>query len=60
MNQEAEVFRRLKPVERMRMTASLYHQAQEWKRAAIKAQHPDWPEERVAALLREVFLHGPA
>lgn len=57
---DAEIIRRLTPVERLRMTAQLYHQARDWKRAAIKAQHPDWPEEQVEALLRKVFLHGPA
>ncbi len=57
---ETAIFRRMSPVERLRMTAKLYHQARDWKRAAIKMQHPDWSDERVAAQLREVFLHGPA
>jgi hypothetical protein len=34
----------------------LYWSARKMKAAGLRAQHPDWPEERVCAEVRQIFL----
>jgi hypothetical protein len=29
-----------------------------WKLAALRAQHPDWSEQRLCAELARIYLHG--
>lgn len=55
---EAAIFRRMSPVERLRLTAQLRVGVLAWKRAALKAQHPEWTEKQIDSRLRELFLYG--
>jgi hypothetical protein len=49
------VFRRMTPEQRWRAAHSLYWTMRRHKTAFIQSQHPDWPQERVAAEVREIF-----
>jgi hypothetical protein len=43
---------------RLRLAEQLYWSARKMKAAGLRSQHPDWPEERVDAEVRRIFLHG--
>jgi hypothetical protein len=49
------VFRRMTPEQRWRAAHQLYWTMRRHKTAFIQNQHPDWPEERVEAEVREIF-----
>ena len=55
---EIAAFRRMTPADKIRLTASLYNQAKQWKRAALHAQHPEWTHDQIEACVRELFLRG--
>jgi hypothetical protein len=42
--------------QRLRLAERLYWSARKMKAAGFRAQHPDWPEERVGAEVRRIFL----
>jgi hypothetical protein len=52
------VFRRMTPEQRWRAAHRLYWTMRRHKSAFIQSQHPDWPEGRVAAEVREIFSHA--
>ena len=43
---------------RLRLAEQLYWSARKIKAAGLRSQHPDWPEERVDAEVRRIFLHA--
>jgi hypothetical protein len=45
--------------QRLRIAESLYWTARKLKAAGVRAQHPEWPEERVQEEVRRIFLHPP-
>ena len=45
---------------RLRVAEQLYWSARKMKAAGVRNQHPDWPEERVNAEVRRIFLHARA
>ena len=56
--EQIAVFRRMTPEQRWGAAHRLYWTARRHKTAFIQSQHPDWPEERVAAEVREIFSHA--
>ena len=44
--------------QRLRTAQRLYWSARKMKAAGLRAQHPDWPEARVEAGVRRIFLNG--
>jgi hypothetical protein len=46
------------PAEKWRLITSMHVQARSWKRAALKAQHPDWTDTQLDTTLRKLFLNG--
>ena len=44
--------------QRLRVAESLYWTARKLKAAGVRAQHPEWPEERVQEEVRRIFLHA--
>jgi len=53
-----ESLRRMQPEQRLALAESLYWSAREWKAAGLRAEHPDWPEERVAREVTRSFLNA--
>ena len=53
--EQIAVYRRMTPEQRWRAAHRLYWTMRRHKTAFIQNQHPDWPEERVAAEVREIF-----
>ena len=52
------VFRRMTPEQRWQAAHRLYWTMRRHKAAFIQSQHPDWPEARVEAEVRDVFAHA--
>ncbi|MBK6920356.1 MAG: hypothetical protein IPH07_23350 [Deltaproteobacteria bacterium] len=48
------------PEQRLQTALRLYWSARAFKAAALRAVHPDWSEQAIAAAVREAFLfrHG--
>jgi len=55
---ERQIFRRMSPADKLALISGLHMQAREWKRAAFRAQHPDWTTEQINRRVYEVFLYG--
>jgi len=43
---------------RLRLAEQLYWSARKMKAAGLRSQHPDWPEDKVNAEVRRLFLHA--
>lgn len=56
----AAALRRLTGSQKLKTAFALYWSARRLKAAALRQQHPDWPEERVQEKVREIFLHARA
>ena len=55
---QIEIYRRMTPSQRIETAMRLYSAAREVKAAALRAQYPDWNEERVLGAVREAFLYA--
>jgi hypothetical protein len=55
---QIELLRAMSGEQRLRLAERLYWSARKMKRAGLRAQHPDWPEDRLEAELRRIFLHA--
>lgn len=52
---EVERLRQMTVSQKIAVMNSLWRQAWSLKAAGVRAQHPDWPTEQVAAAVREIF-----
>ncbi len=43
---------------RSELAAELRRKARDWKRDALRAQHPAWPEGRIEQELVRIYLRG--
>jgi len=56
--QQVEILRAMSGEQRLRLAERLYWTARKMKIAGLRAQHPDWPEERVTDEVRRIFLNA--
>ena len=56
--EQIAVFRRMTPEQRWQAAHRLYWTMRRHKAAFLRSLHPDWPEQRVAAEVREIFSHA--
>ncbi|OGQ92133.1 MAG: hypothetical protein A2289_05060 [Deltaproteobacteria bacterium RIFOXYA12_FULL_58_15] len=54
--EQVEVFRRMKPAQRLDAAMRLYWTARELKTAAIEQQYPQWTAKQVRQAVNEFFL----
>lgn len=57
-DQVTTALRRLTPAQRWHVAQALYWEARRWKAAVLRSLHPDWPDAKVEAAVREQFLRG--
>lgn len=55
---QIEFLRAMPGERRLQLAEQLYWSARRLKTAAVRAQHPDWPEEQVKAEVRRIFLYA--
>jgi len=57
---QSDLIRKMTPGKRLSTAMALYQTAWEIKKSGLRAQHPDWTDEAVAARARRVFVTGYA
>jgi hypothetical protein len=55
---QVEGFRRMTPVQKLRMVADLYEAGIRLKAAGLRLKHPDWPAERLEHEARRSLLYA--
>ena len=55
---QIEILRMMSGERRLRVAEELYWSARKMKIAGLRAQHPKWPQERLEAETRRIFLHA--
>jgi hypothetical protein len=59
MDPEARrILRAMTPAQKLRAAERLYWSARQLKAAALRAQHPDWSEEKIQRTVREIFMYA--
>jgi len=53
---QIEILRAMPGEKRLRLAEGLYWSARRMKIAGLRAQHPDWSEERLQSEVRRIFL----
>jgi len=56
--EQIAAFRRMSPEQRWLAARRLYWTMRRHKAAFLQSQHPDWPEQRVAAEVHRIFSHA--
>ena len=56
--EQKRIYQSMTPEQKLRIALDLYRSAKELKAAGLRAQHPDWPEKQIHAMVREIFLYG--
>jgi hypothetical protein len=56
--EQVQILRAIPGEQRLRLAERLYWSARKMKSAGLRAQHPDWTEERVAGEVRRIFRDG--
>jgi len=56
--EQTKILRAMSGQERLRVAGRLYWSARKMKAAGLRAQHPDWPEDRVEAEVRRIFSNA--
>jgi len=56
--QQVQIYRRMPPERKLELAAEFSRAARELKAAALRSQHPDWPDEQVRRKVREFFLYA--
>ena len=54
-SEQIKALRAMSGEERLEVAGRLYWSARKMKAAGLRAQHPDWPENRVEAGVRRIF-----
>ena len=53
-----QVLRAMSPTQKLRAAERLYYSARQLKKAALRAQHPDWTDEAIRQAVRNIFLYA--
>jgi hypothetical protein len=55
---QLEILRGISGAQRLHLAEQLYWSARKLKTAGLRAQHPEWPQERLEAETYRIFLHA--
>lgn len=56
--EEIQIYRNMSPQKKLELIAQSYLNARRWKKAGLKALHPDWTDAQLNEKVRELFLRG--
>jgi hypothetical protein len=56
--EQERIFQAMEPEKKLRVAQMLYYSARQLKAAGLKAQNPDWTEEKINNRVREIFLYA--
>ncbi len=52
------VFHRMTPADKWKAIHAMYWTLRRHKAAYLRSRHPDWTEEQIQSVVREIFLHA--
>jgi hypothetical protein len=55
---QVQAWRKMGASARSQLGIDLRRQVRRWKLAALREQHPDWPEQRLREEVARLYLHG--
>jgi hypothetical protein len=55
---QVKAWREMGGAGRSKLAADLRRDVRRWKRDALRAQHPDWSNERIERELAQIYLRG--
>jgi hypothetical protein len=53
-----QILQAMSPAQKLRAAERLYHSARQLKAAALRAEHPNWPDEAIRQAVRHIFVHA--
>ena len=56
--EQIKALRKMTPAQRLRVGFAFMEEMRQLKESALRAQHRDWPAEKIAQALRDFILHG--
>ncbi|NLI32908.1 MAG: UPF0223 family protein [Deltaproteobacteria bacterium] len=56
--EQIRIFRSMTPEQKLRLASRLHYSARQLKASALRHQHPDWSEEEIADVTREIFFNA--
>ena len=56
--EQERIFQAMEPEKKLRVAQMLYYSVRQLKAAGLKAQNPDWAEEKINNRVREIFLYA--
>ena len=57
-SEQVKIFRAMSPARKLDLAGQFYHAARQLKARGLRAQHPEWSDERIEARVREIFLYA--
>lgn len=54
----ADIFRKMSPEKKLKLSFELYHTARGLKAASLRQSNPDWTEQQVQDKVKEIFLYA--
>ena len=48
----------MSPAQKLAVAAQFYFASRHLKAQGLRAQHPEWPEEKITKCVRELFLYA--
>jgi DNA-binding transcriptional regulator WhiA len=56
--EQKRIYQSMTPEQRLRVAFDLYHSARQLKAASLRVQHPDWSENQIQEMVKEIFLYA--
>lgn len=58
MKSQQNIFRKMSPEKKLKLSGSLYYSARDLKKSALKAHHPEWTDEELNKAVTEIFKNA--
>jgi hypothetical protein len=56
--EQKKIYQAMTPEQKVKIVFDLYHSARELKHAFLRELHPDWSENKIQKVIREIFLYA--
>ena len=56
--EQVKIFRAMSPTRKLELAGQFHDAARQLKTRGLQAQHPEWPDEKIEARVREIFLYA--
>jgi hypothetical protein len=56
--EQVKIFRAMPPARKLELAGEFHYAARQLKFSGLRSLHPEWPEARINARVREIFLYA--